>query len=84
MHEASVAQYTLEALTEIFKSDDRLKGKKINKITFALGKPNTVMPESFEFYFVELIKGTCFENVIVDYENSDHEGFFISSIDVED
>jgi Zn finger protein HypA/HybF involved in hydrogenase expression len=84
MHEASVAQYTLEVLTETVNTDERLKGKKINKITFAMGRPNTVMPASFEFYFTELVKGTGFDGVPIAYENSDEEGFFVSSIDVED
>ena len=84
MHEASVAQYTLEVLNDVISSDDRLKGKKIKKIIFALGKPNTVMPSSFEFYFTELVKGTIFEAIPFEYENSDEEGFFVSSVEVED
>jgi len=84
MHEASVAQYTLEVLTEVINSDDRIKGKKIKKIIFALGRPNTVMPSSFEFYFTELVKGTGLEGVPFEYEDSDEEGFFVSSVEVED
>ena len=84
MHEASVAQYTLEVLTETINSDERLKGKKIKKITFSLGRPNTVMPASFEFYFTELVKDTGFEGIPIAYDNSDEEGFFVSSIEVED
>ena len=84
MHEASVAQYTFDVLKEVTSSDDRFKGKKINKITFAMGRPNTVMPSSFEFYFTELVKGTEFEKAELVYESSELEGFFISSIDIED
>lgn len=84
MHEASVAQYTLEVINEVINSDDRIKGKKIKKIIFALGRPNTVMPSSFEFYFTELVKGTVLENVPFEYEDSTEEGFFVSSIEVED
>jgi len=84
MHEASVAQYSYDVITETINSDERLKGKKIRKIIFALGKPNTVMPMSFEFYFTELVKGTCLENVAIEYEDSSEEGFFVSSIDVEE
>lgn len=84
MHEASVAQYTLEVLNEVISSDDRLRGKKLKKIIFALGKPNTVMPSSFEFYFIELVKGTNLDGVPFEYEDSDEEGFFVSSVEVED
>jgi Zn finger protein HypA/HybF involved in hydrogenase expression len=84
MHEASVAQYTLEVLMETVNTDVRLKGKKVKKITFALGRPNTVMPSSFEFYFTELVKGTRFEGIPCEYEDSNEEGFFISSIDVDE
>lgn len=84
MHEASVAKYVLDILNETISSDDSLKNKIVKKITFALSSPYTVYPDSFEFYFVELVKGTIFENCTFEYKHSDEIGFFVSSIDFED
>ena len=77
MHEATVAKYAFDIITETSK-------KKVTKITFGMGKPNTVMRGSFEFYFIELIKDTNIDGAKLVYENSDEEGFFVSSIEVED
>ena len=84
MHEASIAKYVLDILNETINKDSNLKNKKVKKISFTLSKPYTVYPDSFEFYFIELVKGTVFENARLEYNNSNKIGFFVSSIDFED
>ena len=84
MHEATIAQYAFDIINETINTTPEIKGKKIKKITFGIGKPYTVMKESFEFYFSELIKGTNMENSEREYEKSELTGFFVSSLDLED
>ena len=82
MHEATIARYAFDIINETISNLPELKGKLVKKIVFANGKPYTVMVESFELYFSELIKGTVLDGAILDYEKSDQIGFFVSSIEV--
>ncbi|MEI6079677.1 MAG: hydrogenase maturation nickel metallochaperone HypA [bacterium] len=84
MHEATIAQYAFDIIKETQNNDPAIKDKKVKKITFGMGKPYTVMKDSFEFYFSELIKGTTLDGAELEYEKSELTGFFVSSIDVED
>jgi Zn finger protein HypA/HybF involved in hydrogenase expression len=84
MHEASIAQYAFDIINETIKTTPDINGKKIKKITFGIGKPYTVMKESFDIYFSELVKGTRLEGSEREYEKSELTGFFVSSIDIED
>jgi len=62
-------------------------GKKVTELTFAMARPFTVVPDSFEFYFTELVKGTPLESAkLVFTERSDLEfgAFYLSGIEVED
>jgi len=77
MHEATVAKYAFDIIKET-------SNRKVTRVTFGMGKPNTVMQDSFEFYFMELIKGTNIDGAKFVYKDSDEEGFFVSSIEVED
>ncbi|MBT3236697.1 MAG: hypothetical protein HN353_12145 [Bdellovibrionales bacterium] len=85
MHEASIAKYVLEIVQETIDSDPCCQNKLVKSITFALSRPYTVYPDSFEFYFTELIRDIpqiCGTQLI--YIDSDQRGFFVSSIDFED
>ena len=84
MHEATIAKYAFDIITETLESNLALKDKAVKKITFGIGKPYTVVPGSFEFYFVELIKGSKLDGAEFVYERSGSTGFFVSSIEVED
>jgi Zn finger protein HypA/HybF involved in hydrogenase expression len=84
MHEASIAQYAFDIINETINANPEFNGKKIKKITFGIGRPYTVMKESFDFYFSELVKGTPLEDSEREYEKSELTGFFVSSIDLED
>ena len=84
MHEASIAQYAFDIINETINSTPSIQGKKIKKITFGIGRPYTVMKESFDFYFSELVKGTLMDSAEREYEKSELTGFFVSSVDVED
>ncbi|MBF0361465.1 MAG: hydrogenase maturation nickel metallochaperone HypA [Oligoflexia bacterium] len=84
MHEASLAHYALEILNETIKNDSSLNDKDIKKITFSVGKFSNVYAESFEFYFSELIKNTKFTSAKLEFLNSDENGFFVSSIEVDE
>ncbi|MFH1223883.1 MAG: hydrogenase/urease maturation nickel metallochaperone HypA [Pseudomonadota bacterium] len=77
MHEAKVAQYAFDIIKEATP-------KHVTKITFGVGKPNTVMRDSFEMYFLGLIKGSALEKAELIYEDSNEEGFFVFSIEVDD
>lgn len=84
MHESKIAEYVLEILTETADSDDDLRGKDVKKITFSQGNPPFVVPDSFEFYFTELIRGTQFENAVFEYLTDEGDlsgGFYIQSIE---
>lgn len=83
MHEGSIAQYSFDIIKETIKTNN-IEDKKIKSITFVMGKPNTVMPAAFEFYFTELIKGSMLEGVKLNYKETNLEGFFVDSIEVED
>jgi len=83
LHEASVAEDVLEIILETISHDDDLKGKSVNAINFSQSFPPTVVPDSFEFYFVELIKGTVLEGTRLNFHKCDEHGFFINSIDVD-
>ncbi|MEI6093136.1 MAG: hydrogenase/urease maturation nickel metallochaperone HypA [bacterium] len=84
MHEATIAQYAFEIIKETISDNPTLDGKEVKKIVFGNGQPYTVMVESFEFYFSELIKGTKMEKAKLEYEKSDESGFFVSSIEIEE
>jgi Zn finger protein HypA/HybF involved in hydrogenase expression len=95
MHEAKVAQYAFEIIKEALEKTPAVQTcscsghapkqtSNVTKITFGVGKPNTVMRDSFELYFLELIKGTRLEKAKLVYEDSSEEGFFVSSIEVDD
>jgi Zn finger protein HypA/HybF involved in hydrogenase expression len=82
MHEAKVAQYALEIINETLKGCP--KDKKVVRVNFAIGRPHTVMRDSFEFYFCELIKGSAIEDAELLYEYVEEDGFFVASIEIED
>jgi len=84
MHEATIARYAFDIINETIENLPSLKGKKVKKIIFGNGKPYTVMVESFELYFLELIKGTKLEGARLEYERSEQIGFFVSTIEVEE
>jgi Zn finger protein HypA/HybF involved in hydrogenase expression len=84
MHEAKIAEYAFAVISETLKETHPALDKKVKKAVFAIGRPYTVMRDSFEFYFVELTKGTFMEDAELVYEFVEQEGFFVSWIDVED
>lgn len=84
MHEATIAHYAFDIIKETINNNPQLKDKDIKKIVFGNGRPYTVMVESFEFYFSELIKETKMEKAKLEYEKSEETGFFVSSIEVEE
>jgi Zn finger protein HypA/HybF involved in hydrogenase expression len=85
MHEASIAKYVLEIVQETVDSDPNCQDKRIKSITFALSHPYTVYPDSFEFYFTELIREIPhLSGMKLNYVDSSEKGFFVSSIDFED
>lgn len=84
MHEASIANDVMEIIMERVNSDKDLQGKMVKSIKFSQSFPHTVVPDSFEFYFVELVKGTVLENAQLLFTESDNHGFFIDSIDVDE
>ncbi|GEM_PF-2025260 len=85
VHEAKLAKYVFELVEESIKEDATLVGRKLEKIIFDLSVPYTVYPDSFEFYFTELVKGTSYENVVLQFrESSTIMGFFINSLVFED
>lgn len=84
MHEAKIAEYAFSVISETLKETYPALDKKVTKATFAIGRPYTVMRDSFEFYFVELVKGTFMEDAELVYEFVEQEGFFVSSVEVED
>lgn len=84
MHEATIAHYAFDIIKETINNNPKLKDKDIKKIVFGNGKPYTVMVESFEFYFSELIKNTKMEKAKLEYEKSEEAGFFVSSIEIEE
>ena len=83
LHEASVAKDVLEIILETLDGDSDLSGKKVNTIKFSQSFPPTVVPDSFEFYFTELVKGTLIEGADLIFLQSEEHGFFISSIEVD-
>jgi Zn finger protein HypA/HybF involved in hydrogenase expression len=84
MHEASIAKYTYDIIDETIKSDPALSGKKIKTIRFDLSEPYTVFPDSFEFYFTELVKNTPMEDSKLEFNICEKKGFFVSSIEVDE
>lgn len=84
MHEAKIAEYSLAVIKEVLKEKYPLLDKKVTKVVFAIGRPHTVMRDSFEFYFSELIKDTFIECADLEYEYVEQEGFFVLSVDVEE
>ena len=84
MHEASVAKDVLEIILDTVNADKNLQNKNLTKITFSQSFPPTVVTDSFEFYFTELIKGTVLDGAELYYKESREHGFFITSIEVED
>lgn len=83
MHEASIAGDVLEIILETLNADPDLKQKPVKKIHFKQSYPHSVMPDSFEFYFTELVKKTLLEGAELYFEESEERGFFISSIEVD-
>jgi Zn finger protein HypA/HybF involved in hydrogenase expression len=87
MHEGKIAEYVFDLVKETISDDDELKGKKVKKLFFSMSHPYTVYPDSFEFYFFELIKGTELEGLTIEYEELDpleKSGFYLTSIEVFD
>lgn len=84
MHELSVAQDVLEIILEEIHNDEDLNGKSVNAINFSQSYPFTVVPDSFEFYFIELIKGTVLEGAQLNFDICKNHVFFITSINVND
>jgi len=83
MHEASVARDVLDIILETVDADLDLSGKTVKQIKFSQSFPPTVVPDSFEFYFSELVKGTIVEGAELSFIQCDEHGFFISSIEVD-
>ncbi len=84
MHEAKIAEYSLSIIKEVLIEKYPLLDKKVTKVVFAIGRPYTVMRDSFEFYFSELVKGSFMEDAELVYEYVEQEGFYVSSLDVEE
>ncbi|MBU1241157.1 hydrogenase maturation nickel metallochaperone HypA [Myxococcota bacterium] len=87
MHEGKVAQYVFDLVKETAEEDLDIKGKKITELTFAMARPFSVVPDSFEFYFTELVKNTDLEGVLLHFEESEDlefGAFYLSGIEVED
>ncbi|MGM0597602.1 MAG: hydrogenase/urease maturation nickel metallochaperone HypA [Myxococcota bacterium] len=88
MHESKVAEYVYEIVEETVKEDPELQNRKITQLVFKLSKPYTVYPDSFCFYFEELIKGTFLEGTTLEFEefgeDESQKGFYLASIEVED
>lgn len=84
MHEGKLAQYVFELLNEVVKKDSELKGREIKTIVLSQSEPNTVVPDSFEFYFREIVRGTEFADAQIQFENSSEKGLILRSIEVED
>lgn len=82
MHEAKLAKYVYDIVSETLTEDEDLRGKKVKKITFAQSRPYTVVADSFEFYFRELVKNTAMEEALLEFGESKERGFFVSSIEV--
>jgi len=83
MHEAKIAEYAFAVISETLKEKYPALDKKVTKATFAIGKPFTVMRDSFDFYFCELTKGSFLEDAELVYDYVEEEGFFVVSVDVE-
>lgn len=75
MHEGKIAQYALDVINDTLKL--YATDKKVIKINFCIGRPHTVMRDSFEFYFTELVSGSQIEGADLSYEYVDEEGFFV-------
>jgi len=84
VHEASIAASVFDLLTETVQKDLSFENKKITKIFFNQGRPFTVSPESFEFYFLELVKQTRFEGAELIFNETPEKGFYIASLEVEE
>lgn len=84
MHEAALAKSVMDILTESLDGDEVSRGKRVRRITFALGRPRTVVPDSFSFYFEMQAKDTRYEGAELQFQESETRGFFIDSVDVED
>jgi len=85
MHEASIAQYALEMINDQIDGDPLAKKENLREIVFDLSIPYTVYPDSFEFYFTELVKGTPLAGVKLTFNESDKVvGFFLSSLIFDD
>lgn len=80
MHEASVAQSVFDTVNEIITTDPDAKNRDVEKIIFTLSHPYTVYPDSFSFYFEELVKGTVLEKIELVFEETNETGFFIKSL----
>lgn len=87
MHEGKVAQYVFDLVEETMAEDADMQDKKVTVLTFALGRPLSVVPDSFEFYFTELVKGTPMEGarlIFEEREDLEFGAFYLSGIEVED
>jgi Zn finger protein HypA/HybF involved in hydrogenase expression len=87
MHEAKVAEYVFDLVMEIVDDDNDLKGKKIKSLSFALTEPHSVIPDSFEFYFTELVKGTLIEGAKLEFSDNEElelGAFYLSGIEVDE
>ncbi|MDA3809302.1 MAG: hydrogenase/urease maturation nickel metallochaperone HypA [Spirochaetaceae bacterium] len=82
MHEASIAKDVFDIIMETIDTDSDLSGKPVQKINFRQSFPNTVVPDSFEFYFTELVKETVLDGAELNFEKCEEHGFFITSIEV--
>lgn len=87
MHEGKIAQYVFDLVQETLAEDPEMKGRRVKELSFAMSQPHSVVPDSFAFYFTELVKGTLMEGTKLTFEEREElefGAFYLSGIDVED
>jgi len=65
MHEASIAKNIIEIIETY---SDRLQGRVLKSVTIRIGELSGVFPDSLNFYYTEMVKGTLAEGSTLNFE----------------
>lgn len=80
MHEIEIVKELIQELESQAKNQ---KANKLTKVVIGISSNEHIIPESFQFWFDELSKGSIVEGTKLEFQTQEKEGVCIKSIELE-
>lgn len=80
MHEVGIVKELIEELKS--QAEDQ-RANKLTKVVIGISPKEHITPESFQFWFNELSKGSIIEGARLEFQTQEEAGVCIKSIEFE-